>query len=447
MAKTIANFLVGIGLDAKEWEKGGKNVERSLDGFKSKAGIAGTAIAAAFSAAGLAAISAGKRADEFKLKFSQSDSSMKYAYNLGNAFKRMGADADQAYGAILTAEEKLDRLRSGDKAVFNDLATAGIAIGRYSTSSTGEEMIQRLIEDLPSMNSYQQRVAAQAFGLDAAGMNALSMGAEKLNALMIEVGQHSQNLDAAAEAGRKFNDQMARAGIIMDGIGDKLAVKILGPFTSLLDSFNTFLEKNMPRVDQAVEYAGENAGAISAIGGGLTLASIGGLLGGAGGKLGMKTLSRAGAGARFGGYGAAIAGVGSLLYDTKSSDIEAITGLKNVGKYYRSPSETVGAIGQWWSGRGSNVDPIHDIGADVASSAAMRNYMTPEEVAKNSQEAKDARWREMSRLARSDASVPPPIRIESNLRLDGRVLSKAVQEVNALDNANAISDIQSSVSH
>lgn len=442
MAKTIANFLVGIGLDTKDWEKGGKGVDRSLDGFKTKAGIAGTAIAAAFSAASLAAINAGKRADEFKLKFSQSDSSMKYAYNLGNAFKRMGADADQAYGAILSAEEKLDRLRSGDKGVFDDLALAGIATGSYSTASTGEEMIKRLIEDLPSMNSYQQRVAAQSFGLDAAGMNALRSG-EKLIALMDESGKHAENLDAAAEAGRKFNDQMARAGIIMDGIGDKLAVKILGPFTGLLDSFNTFLEKNMPRVDQAVDYAGENAGALSAVGGGLSLAAIGSFLSGAGSRLGMKALAGAGAGARFGGYGAAIAGAGSLLYDTTSSDIEAITGWKNVGKYYRSPSETVGAIGDWWRGRNGSIDYSDVNGA----SAIERNYMTPEEVARNSQEAKEARWREMSRIARSDASVPPPIRLENNLHLDGRVIAKTVNEVNALDNANAISDIQSSVSH
>lgn len=425
MAKTIANFLVGIGLDTKDWDKGGKNVDRGLDGFKTKAGIAGTAIAAAFSAASLAAISAGKRADEFKLKFSQSDSSMKYAYNLGNAFKRMGADADQAYGAILTAEEKLDRLRSGDKGVFNDLAMAGIATGGYSTASTGEEMIKRLIEDLPSMNSYQQRVAAQAFGLDAAGMNAMSMGAEKLNALMLEVGKHSENLDAAAEAGRKFNDQMARAGIIMDGIGDKLAVKILGPFTGLLDSFNTFLEKNMPRVDKAVDYAGDNAGAISAIGGGITLASIGGLLSGAGGKLGLKAATTIGRGAQVGGLAGAFAGAGSLLYGTTSSDIEAVTGLKNVGKYYRSPSETVQAIGDWW--RKDAVSP-----ADAAAASP--------EVAATSRAAIMARQPRYEPLSK-------PILLENNLHLDGRVIAKTVNEVNALDNANAISDIQSSVSH
>lgn len=425
MAKTIANFLVGIGLDTKEWDEGGKNVERNLDSFKTKASIAGTALAAAFSAASLAAINAGKRADEFKLKFSQSDSSMKYAYNLGNAFKRMGADADQAYGAILTAEDKLDRLRSGDKGVFNDLALAGIAIAPYTTASTGQEMIERLIENLPSMNTYQQRVASDAFGLDAAGMNALKSG-EKLKALMIEVGRHSENLDAAAEAGRKFNEQMARSGIIMDSIGDKLAVKILPQFSAILDGLNTFLEKNIPRVDAAVNYVAENAGAVSAVGGGLTLATVGSVLSGAGAKLGIKAATTIGTGAKLGGLAGAAAGAGSMLYDLKASDIEAMTGLKNVSRYYRAPSETVQAISDWWR-------------KDAVSPAAAAS-VSPEVAATR-------RAAIMSQQARSDASIPPPIRLENNLHLDGRVIAKTVNEVNALDNANAISDIQSSVSH
>lgn len=425
MAKTIANFLVGIGLDITNWNKGGKSVDRDLDGFKTKAGIAGTAIAAAFSAASLAAINAGKRADEFALKFSQSDSSMKYAYNLGNAFKRMGADADQAYSAILTAEDKLDRLRSGDKGVFNDLALAGIAISPYTTASTGQEMIERLIENLPSMSNYQQRVASDAFGLDAAGMNALKSG-EKLKALMIEVGRHSENLDAAAEAGRKFNDQMARAGIIMDGIGDKLAAKILPQFSELLDGFSTFLEKNMSKVEGVIEFAGNHSGELTAIGAGGGAMVAGTAIGALGKKIGSKALTRAATGASVGGFAGAAIGGGSLLYDFTAKDVEAVTGLKNVSRYYRAPSETVKAIGDWWR-------------KDAVSPAAAAS-VSPEVAATR-------RAAIMSQQARSDASIPPPIRLENNLHLDGRVIAKTVNEVNALDNANAISDIQSSVSH
>lgn len=443
MARSIANFLVGIGLDTTDWDKGARKVDTNLSSFRSKASLAGGALAAAFSAASLAAIKAGDNADKFALKVAKFDTSRRFIYNLGNAFKMMGGNAEEAVSAIASAEGVLDQLRKGDASALTAAGLAQVDVSKLQQSATGEEFLMNLSELMPNLQKWQQRSLQETFGLSDAAMKTLQDGRGRFEQLIADADKYADNLDKAAKAGREYNEALAKVGIQFEYIAQKLADGILPQFTSLLNGFSEFIDKNMSKVGAAADYISDNSGAVAAVGGGLTLATIGSAVKGIGGKLGMRALTAAGTGATYGGAAGAAAGVGSLLYDLKASDIKDMTGY-DVSPYYRAPSETVAAIGDWWR-RDSNKSQSqrHNLSKIARSDESIPSpdwykgsATTP---------AQSVMRPSLSQQARSDNSVPQPIVIDNRITLDGRELARWKNEQDALTNFATIDEISSTV--
>lgn len=457
MARSIANFLVGIGLDTTDWDKGARKVDTNLSSFRSKAGIAGGAIAAAFSAASIAAIKAGDNADKFALKVAKFDTSRRFIYNLGNAFKMMGGNAEEAVSAIASAEGVLDQLRKGDASALTAAGLAQVDVSKLQQSATGEEFLMNLSELMPNLQKWQQRSLQETFGLSDAAMKTLQDGRGMFEQLIADTDKYADNLDKAAKAGREYNEALAKIGIQFEYIAQKLADGILPQFTSLLNGFSAFIDKNMSKVGAAADYISENAGAVAAVGGGFTLATVGSALKGVGSKLGMRALTAAGTGAAYAGAAGAAAGVGSILYDLKASDIKDMTGY-DVSKYYRAPSETVAAIADWW--RGDSKKPSDDASVWMDGSRANKTHSTNlSELARSDESVPSPDWYKgsattpeqatirptLSQQARSDESVPQPIVIDNRITLDGRELARWKNEQDALVNYATIDEISSTV--
>ena len=421
MAKTIANFLVGIGLDTKDFDKGSKSVDTSLSGFRSKAQLAGGAIAAAFGAASVAAINAGNRSDEFIRKVAKFDTSSRFIYNLGNAFRLMGGNAEDAITTISKAEGILDALRKGDASALESAGLAQVDVSRLQTSRDGEELLKNLSDILSSPNTkdWQKRSLQETFGLSNEGLVLLSKGRAEIDAVVNGVDKYAEGLEKAAEAGRAYSEALSKVGIQFDHIGNVLADKLLPKFTEIINGVSGFIDKNMPRIGAAADYIADNAGAVTAIGGGLAAGATAGAASSVAAKLGMKGLARIGAGASYGGYAGAAIGAGSLLYDLKSSDIKDVTGY-DVSKYYRSPSETVEAIGNWWR---------------VGS-------VSPDDAASSTPSAEAARRPNLSEIARQSDSVPQVIQIDSKMYLDGREIGNFVERHQVQKNYDAYIESQ-----
>lgn len=420
MAKTIANFLVGIGLDTKDFDKGAKGVDTSLSGFRSKASLAGGAIAAAFAGASLAAINAGKSSDEFMRKVAKFDTSSRFVYNLGNAFKLLGGDAEDAISTIERAEGVLDALRKGDASALESAGLAQVDVSRLQTSRDGQELLMNLADIMSSPNTqdWQKRSLQETFGLSNEGLALLSKGREGIESAIASVDKYSNNLETAAEAGREYAEALAKVNIQLNDMSQSLAGKILPKFTSLINGFSKLIDDNEKKIGAAGDYIAENIGAAATAGVGLGVYGVANTGAAIASKLGMKGLATVGRGAAMGGVAGAAAGAGSLLWDLKASDIESMTGY-DVSKYYRAPSETWADVKGWWrSGVASNAD------AAASSPAALA-----------------ARKPSLSEMARSDASVPPPIVVESKLYLNEREIAKTVRKVNAEDTYNAYTEV------
>src|SRR5699024_7020214 len=122
----LRNFLIGVGLDTTNYDKGAENVENSLGRMRSLSTIAGSAIAGAFASVGLYAITAGNRVDSLNLKFDRLKTSPQFINDYGNAIKAVGGQYYEAVDAIETFEDALAKLKIGEYGTFQQAALIGV---------------------------------------------------------------------------------------------------------------------------------------------------------------------------------------------------------------------------------------------------------------------------------------------------------------------------------
>ena len=460
MARSIANFLVGIGLDTTDWDKGARKVDTNLSSFRSKASIAGGALAAAFSAASLAAIKAGTDADKFVRKVSNMDASAKFVYSLSSAFSRLGGDADDAYKAVSRAEEVLDQLRKGDASALEAASLSQLNIQSLQSATNGEDFLYRLSDILaqPGVENWQKRTLQKEFGLSNEALQGMEKGSAHLRALVEDASKYAENLEKAAQAGREYSATLAKINDQVAFIGQELASKILPRFTDILNGFSGFIDRNIDKVPAAADYAAENAGGISAIFGGLTLSSMG--------AMASKWLPTIGKGAMTAGRATTAAGAASLLWDVRPEHIESLTGWKpNSYIWDNTPADVARDVGDWWRGgkanspatRKTNLSQIARSDESIPSPDWYKPNLS--QAARSDESVPSPDWYKggattpeqsvmrptLSQQARSDKSVPQPIVIDNRITLDGRELARWKKEQDALLNYATIDEISSTV--
>lgn len=461
MARSIANFLVGIGLDTTDWDKGARKVDTNLDSFRSKASIAGGAVAAAFAAASLAAIKAGTDADKFVRKMSNLDTSAKYVYSLTSAFERLGGGADDAFNAISRAEEVLRQLRSGDASSIEGATKASqLNLQSLMGASNGEEFISRLSDIMaqPGVQNWQKVALQEAFSISNEALQGMEKGSAHLRALVDDASKYTQNLEKAAQAGREYSATLAKINDQMGFIGRELATTILPRFTDILNTFSGFIDKNLDKVPAVADYAAENAGGIAAVFGGLSLSSLG--------AMASKWLPTIGKGAMTAGRATTAAGAASLLWDVRPEHIESLTGWRpNSYIWDNTPADVARDVADWWRGgkekptgaQQQNLSQLARSDESVPSPAWYKPSLS--QAARYDESVPSPDWYKgsattpeqvvmrpiLSQQARSDESVPQPIVIDNRITLDGRELARWKKEQDALVNYATIDEISSTV--
>lgn len=321
MAAVIKQFLVGVGLDTSNFDKGSKTVETSLGRFRSLAGIAGTAIVGAMGVASAAAIAAGTRIDKLVLSTEKFNTSSKFVYDYGNALKTLGGDASEAVSAIGAAEKALDELKlKGSFSAFEGAVFAGVDTQPLTQAQSGEEFLRLLSDMVPKLNEAQQRVLQESFGFSDATMRSLREGSQRFDEMVARAAKLAGGFDEAVEAARAYNKELAETQLRMEGISNILAGSMLDSFTNILKTFNNFFDLNKDRIEPAVKFAGENPLGTGLLAGGLAASGLGATATVAGFPAAGAALSR------FGTPGA-IAGAGILagapLYDYAMDDISS----------------------------------------------------------------------------------------------------------------------------
>lgn len=324
MAKVLQNFLIGVGLETENYDKGAKNVENSLSRMRSLTGITGAALAGAFSLVGASAVNAGQRVDDLSLRLEKIKASPDWVNSYGNALRMLGGNTDEALAAVNSAENALAQYRTkGDFGSFQEAAFAGVKDELFSLANAkdGEDFLRQLADIVPKMDKDQQRLIQDAWGLSDAVMRSLRGGVGELDAAVSKASTLAGGFTEAVEASREFNKTLTEVNLRFEGIGNTLAAKVLPSFTSILDSFGGFIDRNKDAIGNVMDVVADNT-----VGAALMTGGVGAAITGAGLKaVGMSALGSTLT--KLGPYGM-IAGAGAMAWDAKPEDIEKLTGYK-----------------------------------------------------------------------------------------------------------------------
>jgi outer membrane murein-binding lipoprotein Lpp len=243
MANTLTNFLIGIGFDTKDFDKGEKQVNSGLGSIKSRALMAGAALAGVGLALGAGAINAGNRIDKIALASAKLNTSALFVNNYGNALRMLGGDATESLQAIDAAERALADFRiKGKFGAFEDPTLAGIDTNALSQAKTGEDFLRQLSAQIPNLNKDQQRLIQESFGFSDATMASLRLGQKEFDAIIARAEKLAPGFEAAVEGARAFNKEMVGLQLRFEGVGNTLAAMSLDNLTGAIKAINGLID-------------------------------------------------------------------------------------------------------------------------------------------------------------------------------------------------------------
>lgn len=434
MASVLSSFLVGIGWDTQDFDKGTKNIERSLGGVKSTALKVGAALFGAFGAKAVT-MDFAKRTDEL----SQFSSAMGVAANdvqaLGNALAYAGGDAGTATSLLAKLTEARDALAvKGEAGFLTDAAYSGIDPSLIKDAANSYDALMNIVGEFDSLSAAQQRTLAQTLGLSPSDIALFKTGRESVQASVEQFRKIRPATEEAAENSRKLRAEWSLLGTQIGAVADQISVPLVGALGDATEAANKFIDANRPLIDktigEGVEFATDNFTALAVAIGGLTAGSSLAMLGAL-----AKHVPIIGAGlgtiaTNMGRLGtvAGLAGVSSLVASAADSTLSA-----NVSGYDEFDANLT---------RG-----IYDLtGLDLSRGNVYEG--TARQSLNPWAGVSDPYIRESQRAAadRSDISqrALPPVQV--TLQLDGRVLDERIIDVNERTASSVVEDLQTTTS-
>lgn len=241
MAKSLANFIVGIGANTDGFKEGMKEVNSGMLNVRTGALAAGAALATALTAVTGIAISTAKNINELDLQMQYSDASIQFAYNFGNAVERMGGQAQDAYGEIIEMQNALNAFqREGERTKLEAVAILGIDPSGLFNLENDLITFQSRLADIVSTSTSKQKLGIQdIFGLSDATMRLLEKGSIQVNAEMNISESYTGNIEKMVEDTREFTQEWNRTKQEAEGLA------------------NAITEKSLPAVTKMVQYTRE----------------------------------------------------------------------------------------------------------------------------------------------------------------------------------------------
>ena len=246
MANTITNFLVGIGFDFDQ--KGAKEVDSAIDGVKSRALQLGAVLAGAF---GIKAMTTdfANAYDELGRFSRVLGVTPQEVYNLGGAFQSVGGDIQ----TFMTEIQGLERIRAaalkGDFSIFREAGISGADASVIMNAKNATEAYIALAGQFQNMSTQQRLNVAEAFGLSREAIELLSMGPEKIRAMMVEEEKRNANIMAATKVSRQFNMETHELFKNLGGIADTISVKLVPEITNIISGMNDWIDANRELID------------------------------------------------------------------------------------------------------------------------------------------------------------------------------------------------------
>jgi len=251
MAKTLTNFLIGIGWNTADLDKGSNHIQSSLGGVKSQALQAGAAIAGAFGTRALTTGFANAAADVGR--FSQ-------VYNvaaddvmaLGRAIEYNGGQAESAMSSLANIEKMRAGILQGDAGWMATAARAGIDTAAIRNAKDATEAMRMLADQFQRMSPQQRINAAGALGLDDAILRLLSTGREEMDATLQVFKNARPMTKEMIQESIRFQQSTSQLEQNIGGVADKISLSLLPRISDTVEGLNDWYKANKSIIDQDV---------------------------------------------------------------------------------------------------------------------------------------------------------------------------------------------------
>lgn len=249
MSKTLTNFLIGIGWNTSDLDKGSQHIQSSIGGVKSQALQAGAAIAGAFGARALTTGFASAAADVGR--FSQvygvaADDVMA----LGRAIEYNGGQAESAMSTLGNIEKMRAGILKGDTGWLNTAAMAGIDTASIRNAKDATEAMRALADQFQRMSPQQRINAAGALGLDDATLRLLSTGREEMDATLQVFKDMRPMTKEMTQESIRFQQSVGQLEQNIGGVADKISMTLLPRISDTVEGLNDWYKANKSIVDQ-----------------------------------------------------------------------------------------------------------------------------------------------------------------------------------------------------
>ncbi len=409
MAKTISNFLVGIGLDLDK--KSVDGVASGIDGIKSKALQLGAVVAGAFGIKSLTADFAG--AKDSLGKFSQVFGSSADEINgFGNAIRKEGGTLDEFMSQLEQLESFRAGLATGDAGFLEAAGRADLDVNDLAQAESATEGFLSLADQFQKMTRQQRIAAANAIGLDDASIRLLSKGRDEIQRVVDVQRQLRPITEEMTQVSADYNDSMQDLGTSIGGVADKISVRLLPQITAVTAGMTEWVSLNNELIgsgidgffDSIEDVLGPIAASLGLISGGTAAVAGGAAVAKAGALVGSGALASTGAGISTAGKVASRLGVVGL-----AGTAGYATGTAAYNNLDVEDQDLIGGV---------IMQALANLGVESA------------------QKTLDQRF--------SGRSMTQPIQVKSQLILDGRVIDERVQNTVGEMADQAVQDIQSS---
>lgn len=265
-ANVLKQFLVGIGFDTREFEKGTRKVDAGVGSMKSGILTASAAIVGAFGAAAASVAGTASRVDNLNKSLLTVKTGVNFVNAFGGALRLAGGEAEAAAAQVQGIEDILANLQlRGEFGPFGDLALAGIDTLPLTQAANAEEFLRLLAPQLQGLDEFKTRQVGQALGLDNAALRVLQEG---LDGYLETARNATGDIEHLTENSRLFQERMAELGLAFEGLQNKLAEDFLPAMAGVVDGV-TGLTRDLRGLLSGEGEAGqalEAAGPLAALG-------------------------------------------------------------------------------------------------------------------------------------------------------------------------------------
>lgn len=249
----ITDFVVGLGFDTSDFDKGAKNVSSSLSGLRSDILQVGATLAGAF---GLKALTVdfSKTNDELRQVAASLGITTDALYGANEAAKSFGARDGEMQALLSTLTSMKTRFNElGELGAFEELAKLGIDIDRITGAKDSVSAMLALSDELNQLSTAKRTEAAQVLGISPQTLDLLSQGSKSINDLSQAYQDARPHTDAMAQASRNLISQWNELEQRIGGRADRLSTPLVTALANITAGMNDWLEANQELIDQNID--------------------------------------------------------------------------------------------------------------------------------------------------------------------------------------------------